>query len=38
MSITPGDHLSPWLGLALFTGYAAAAIAVAAILMIRRDT
>ena len=38
MSITPGDHLSPWVGLALFTAYAGVAIAVAAILMIRRDT
>jgi ABC-type transport system involved in multi-copper enzyme maturation permease subunit len=37
MSITPGDHLSPWVGLALFTGYAAAAIAVAAVLIVRRD-
>jgi ABC-2 type transport system permease protein len=38
MSITPGDRLAPWVGLVLFTGYAAVAIAVAAILMIRRDT
>ena len=37
MSITPGDHLSPWVGLALFAGYAAAALAVAAVLMVRRD-
>ena len=34
----PGDHLSPWVGLALFAGYAAATLAVAALLMIRRDT
>ena len=30
LSITPGNHLSPWVGLALFAGYAAAALAVAA--------
>ena len=30
LSTTPGGHLSPWLGLLLFAGYAAAAIAVAA--------
>jgi len=33
-----GHHLSPWVGLALFAGYAAAAIAVAAVLLVRRDT
>ena len=38
MSIIPGDHLSPWVGLALFAGYAAATLAIAALLMIRRDT
>jgi ABC-2 type transport system permease protein len=38
MSITPGDQLSPWIGLALFAGYAAAALGVAALLLIRRDT
>jgi ABC-2 type transport system permease protein len=38
MSITPGNHLSPWAGFALFCGYAAAAIAVAAVLLVRRDT
>jgi ABC-type transport system involved in multi-copper enzyme maturation permease subunit len=38
MSITPGNHLSPWVGLALFFGYAAAALAVAAVLLVRRDT
>jgi ABC-2 type transport system permease protein len=38
MSITPGNHLSPWSGLALFFGYAAAALAVAAVLLVRRDT
>ncbi len=38
LATTPGGHLSPWLGLALFAGYAAAAIAVAAVLLVRRDT
>jgi ABC-2 type transport system permease protein len=38
MSITPGNHLSPWVGFALFCGYAAAALAVAAVLLVRRDT
>jgi ABC-2 type transport system permease protein len=38
LSITPGNHLSPWVGLALFCGYAAAALAVAAVLLVRRDT
>ena len=38
LSITPGNHLSPWVGLALFAGYAAAALAVAAVLLVRRDT
>jgi hypothetical protein len=38
MSITPGDHLSPWAGLALFAGYAVLTLAVAAFLMLRRDT
>jgi hypothetical protein len=38
LSTTPGGHLSPWLGLALFAGYAAASIAVAAVLLVRRDT
>jgi hypothetical protein len=33
-----GNHLSPWVGLALFVGYAAAAIALAAVLLVRRDT
>lgn len=38
-TITPGSHvLSPWAGFALFCGYTAAALAVAAILMVRRDT
>ena len=38
LSITPGNHLSPWVGFALFCGYAAAALAVAAVLLVRRDT
>ena len=38
LATTPGGHLSPWVGLALFAGYAAAAIAVAAVLLVRRDT
>ena len=38
MSVTSGNHLSPWVGLALFAGYTAAALAVAAVLLVRRDT
>jgi hypothetical protein len=38
MATTAGNHLSPWVGLALFCGYAAAAFAVAAVLLVRRDT
>ena len=38
LSITPGNNLSPWAGFALFCGYAAAALAVAAVLLVRRDT
>ena len=38
LSTSPGNHLSPWVGLALFAGYAAAAIAIAAVLLVRRDT
>jgi ABC-2 type transport system permease protein len=38
MSVTPGNHLSPWVGLALFAGYAAAALAVGAVVLVRRDT
>jgi hypothetical protein len=37
MSTTAGNHLAPWVGLLLFFGYAAAAIAVAALLLTRRD-
>lgn len=38
MSVTSGNHLSPWVGLLLFCGYAAAALAVASVLLVRRDT
>jgi ABC-2 type transport system permease protein len=38
LSTSPGNHLSPWVGLALFAGYAVAAIAIAAVLLVRRDT
>lgn len=33
-----GNHLSPWVGLALLCGYAAAALAIASVLLVRRDT
>jgi ABC-2 type transport system permease protein len=33
----PGPHLSPWGGFALFCGYAALAVALAAIGLVRRD-
>jgi ABC-2 type transport system permease protein len=38
MSTSSGNHLSPWLGLGLFCAYAAAALAVAAVLLVQRDT
>ncbi len=39
LSITPdSSSLSPWVGFAVFCGYAAATLAVAAILLVRRDT
>jgi hypothetical protein len=38
LSITPGNHLSPWAGLAIFCAYAGAALAIAAVLLVRRDT
>jgi ABC-2 type transport system permease protein len=38
LSTSSGGHLSPWVGLAVFAGYAAFAIAAAAVLLIRRDT
>jgi ABC-2 type transport system permease protein len=38
-SIRPDAHtLSPWAGFALFCGYAAATLAIAAVLLVRRDT
>jgi len=37
MAIRGTDHLSPWIGFALFCVYAAAALAVAAVLLKRRD-
>jgi hypothetical protein len=38
-TITPEAHtLAPWAGFALFCGYAAAALAIAAVLLVRRDT
>jgi len=38
-TITPEAHtLAPWAGFALFCGYAAAALAIAALLITRRDT
>jgi ABC-2 type transport system permease protein len=38
MSTTPGNHLSPWVGLGLLCGYAAAALAIASVLLVERDT
>jgi ABC-2 type transport system permease protein len=38
MSTTPGNHLSPWVGLGLLCAYAAAALAIASVLLLRRDT
>jgi ABC-2 type transport system permease protein len=38
-TVTPDPHtLSPWAGFALFCGYAAASLLIAAVLMRRRDT
>jgi hypothetical protein len=37
MSITSGNHLSPWAGFGVLCGYAAAAFVVAAFLLRRRD-
>ncbi len=38
-TINPDPHtLAPWAGFAVFCGYAVASIAIAAILMVRRDT
>jgi hypothetical protein len=38
LSLGPGNHLSPWVGLGLLFGYAVASLAVAAYLLVRRDT
>jgi hypothetical protein len=38
MSTTSGNHLSPWVGLGVLCGYAAAALAIASVLLVRRDT
>jgi hypothetical protein len=35
---TDSQSLSPWAGFAVFCGYAAAAVALAALLLVRRDT
>jgi hypothetical protein len=38
-ALTTGAHsLAPWTGFALFCGYAAVALALAAVLLARRDT
>ena len=38
-TITPEGHtLAPWAGFALFCGYAALSLAIAAVLLVRRDT
>ncbi len=38
-SLVPGSgNLSPWGGFALFVGYTAIAVAIAAVLLVRRDT
>jgi hypothetical protein len=39
LSITHDSHsLAPWTGFGLFCAYAAATLAVAAVLLVRRDT
>ena len=38
MSITGGNHLSPWAGFGVLCCYAAASLAIAAVLLVRRDT
>ena len=38
MSTTSGNHLSPWVGFGLLCAYAAAALAIASVLLVRRDT
>ena len=37
MSITPGNHLSPWVGFGLLCGYTGAGLALAAVLLRQRD-
>jgi ABC-type transport system involved in multi-copper enzyme maturation permease subunit len=38
-ALSPGsDSLSPWAGFAVLCGYAAAAVGIAAVLLVRRDT
>ena len=38
MSTTAGNHLAPWTGFAFFCAYALASLAIAAVLLVRRDT
>ena len=38
MSTAPGNHLAPWTGLGLLCGYTAVAFALAAVLLVHRDT
>jgi hypothetical protein len=38
MSTSPGNHLSPWVGLGVLCAYAAGALALASILLVTRDT
>jgi len=38
MSTTTGNHLSPWVGLGVLCAYTAAALAIASVLLVRRDT
>jgi ABC-type transport system involved in multi-copper enzyme maturation permease subunit len=38
MSITGGNHLSPWAGFGVLCCYTAASLAIAAVLLVRRDT
>jgi ABC-2 type transport system permease protein len=38
MSTSPGNHLAPWAGLGLLCGYAVGALAIASVLLVRRDT
>jgi hypothetical protein len=38
MATSSGNHLSPWVGFGLLCAYAAAALAIASLLLVRRDT